>query len=74
TLGVMHKHVAETAAPKRAKARNHRDGQRSMKLAKFALSDFVLVGRARQHPGKITLRCKGPFRVVKVVSDYLMEI
>ncbi|KAF0747942.1 hypothetical protein AaE_007540, partial [Aphanomyces astaci] len=73
-LGIMHKHVAETAAAKRAKARYHRDGQRSVKLAKFTLGDFVLVARALQHPGKLTLRWKGPFRVVKVVSDYLMEV
>ncbi|RHY13609.1 hypothetical protein DYB25_010213, partial [Aphanomyces astaci] len=70
----MHKHVAETAAAKRAKARYRRDGQRSVKLAKFTLGDFVLVARALQHPGKLTLRWKGPFRVVKVVSDYLMEV
>ncbi|RHY62703.1 hypothetical protein DYB38_009101, partial [Aphanomyces astaci] len=73
-LGIMHKHVAETAAAKRAKARYRRDGQRSVKLAKFTLGDFVLVARALQHPGKLTLRWKGPFRVVKVVSDYLMEV
>ncbi|ETV82011.1 hypothetical protein H257_05537 [Aphanomyces astaci] len=73
-LGVMHKHVAETAAAKRAKAWDRRDGQRSVKLSKFTLGDFVLVARALQHPGKLTLRWKGPFRVVKVVSDYLMEV
>ncbi|KAF0712687.1 hypothetical protein AaE_011967 [Aphanomyces astaci] len=73
-LGIMHKHVAETAAAKRAKARYRRDGQRSVKLAKFTLGDFVLVARALQHPGKLSLRWKGPFRVVKVVSDYLMEV
>ncbi|ETW02036.1 hypothetical protein H310_06548 [Aphanomyces invadans] len=50
-LAVMHKHVAETAAQKRAKTR-----------------------KALQHPGKLTLRWKGPYRVVKVVSDHLMEV
>ncbi|RHY12787.1 hypothetical protein DYB36_012001 [Aphanomyces astaci] len=71
-LGVMHKHMAETASAKRAKVRYRRDGQRSVKLAKFASGDLVLVARALQHPGKVTLRWIGPFRVVKAVSNYLI--
>jgi hypothetical protein len=73
-LHVMHKHVAATAAKKRAKARAVRAGKTSVKLANFALGDFVLVARALRHPSKLTLRWKGPYRVVRVVSDHLMEV
>ncbi|RHY93679.1 hypothetical protein DYB35_011126 [Aphanomyces astaci] len=73
-LSVMHKKVTETAASKRNKARIQRKGNRTVKLANFALGDFVVVARALKHPGKLTLRWKGPYRVVKVVSDHLMEV
>ncbi|KAF0702593.1 hypothetical protein AaE_015834 [Aphanomyces astaci] len=70
----MHKTVVATAGVKRAKARTQRNGKRSVKFARFALGDFVLVARALQHPGKLSLRWKGPCRVVKVVSDHLLEV
>ncbi|RQM20159.1 hypothetical protein B5M09_010820 [Aphanomyces astaci] len=70
----MHKQVTETAAGKRNKTHIHRKGNRTVKLANFALGDFVVVARALQHPGKLTLRWKGSYRVVKVVSDHLMEV
>ncbi|RHY52892.1 hypothetical protein DYB38_010471, partial [Aphanomyces astaci] len=66
----MHKQVSETAAVKRNKARIKRKGNRTVKLANFALGDFVLVARALKHPGKLTLRWKGPYRVVKVVPNH----
>ncbi|ETW05776.1 hypothetical protein H310_03460 [Aphanomyces invadans] len=70
----MHKHVSGVAEVKRTKARERRESQRAVKLAKFTLGDFVLMARALKHLVKLTLRWKGPFRVVKVVSDYLMEV
>ncbi|KAF0735458.1 hypothetical protein Ae201684P_022368 [Aphanomyces euteiches] len=73
-LEEMHKEVKATADRKRARARASRTKQRGVKLTKFALSDFVLVARALKHPGKLTLRWKGPCRVVRVLSDHLMEV
>ncbi|KAH9140433.1 hypothetical protein AeRB84_015334, partial [Aphanomyces euteiches] len=73
-LEEMHKEVKATADRKRAKARASRTKQRGVKLTKFALGDFVLVARALKHPGKLTLRWKGPCRVVRVLSHHLMEV
>ncbi|KAH9109322.1 hypothetical protein AeMF1_015599 [Aphanomyces euteiches] len=73
-LEEMHKEVKATADRKCAKARASRTKQRGVKLTKFALGDFVLVARALKHPGKLTLRWKGPCRVVRVLSDHLMEV
>ncbi|ETV82530.1 hypothetical protein H257_05133 [Aphanomyces astaci] len=70
----MHKTVVATAGLKRAKARTKRNGKRSVKFARFALGDFVLVAPALQHPGKLSLRWKAPCRVVKVVSDHLLDV
>ncbi|RHY86782.1 hypothetical protein DYB35_012774 [Aphanomyces astaci] len=71
----MHKQVTETAAGKRNKpVSSGREIVRTVKLADFALGDFVLVVRALKHTGKLTLRWKGPYRVVKVVSDHPMKV
>ncbi|RHY24970.1 hypothetical protein DYB32_008587, partial [Aphanomyces invadans] len=66
--------IVASAAKKRAKARGRRRSLRRVELAKFALGDFVLAARAVQHPSKLSLRWSGPYRVVKVLSDYLMEM
>ncbi|RHX98379.1 hypothetical protein DYB36_014406, partial [Aphanomyces astaci] len=64
----------KTAVGKRNKTRIQRKENRTVKLANFALGDFILVARSLKHPGKLTLCWKGPYRVVKVVSDHLMEV
>ncbi|ETV82531.1 hypothetical protein H257_05134 [Aphanomyces astaci] len=74
-LSVKHKQVTETSAGKRNKpVSSGREIVRTVKLADFALGDFVLVVRALKHTGKLTLRWKGSYRVVKVVSDHPMKV
>ncbi|RHY30217.1 hypothetical protein DYB32_004518 [Aphanomyces invadans] len=56
----MHKHVSEVAEVKPTKTRERRESQRSVKLAKFTLGDFVLVAQALKHPVKLTLPAGAP--------------
>ncbi|RHY93798.1 hypothetical protein DYB26_006568, partial [Aphanomyces astaci] len=45
-----------------------------VRLAKFALGDFVLLGKIIKFPNKLALNWKGPYREWRVDSDYVMEV
>ncbi|OQR83686.1 hypothetical protein ACHHYP_14408 [Achlya hypogyna] len=73
-LRKMHKEVVEAADRCRANARGRRAKKKHVQLPKFALGDFVLVGRVAQAPNKLSLHWTGPCRIVTVVNDYLFEV
>jgi hypothetical protein len=39
----------------------------------FSVGDIVLVGSVVAQPSKLTLRWRGPAKIVHVITDYVME-
>jgi hypothetical protein len=73
-LDKLHRDWAEVAESKRARKRNAREVKKGVKWANFGLGDFVLVANVVKYPNKLALLWRGPYRVVRVVSDFLMEV
>ncbi|RLO12024.1 hypothetical protein DYB28_014966 [Aphanomyces astaci] len=70
----MHRDVAARSEKLRQQARGRREKKAHVRLAKFALGDFVLLGKIIKFPNKLALNWKGPYRVSRVDSDYVMEV
>ncbi|RHZ27015.1 hypothetical protein DYB26_012008 [Aphanomyces astaci] len=69
----MHRDVAARSEKLRQQARGRREKKAHVRLAKFALGDFVLVGKIIKFPNKLALNWKGPYRVSRgfFVEDLL---
>jgi hypothetical protein len=74
SLEQLHRDWAETAEGKRARKRAARELKNGVKWANFSLGDFVLVANVAKYPNKLAVLWRGPYRVVRVVSDFLMEV
>ncbi|RHZ24149.1 hypothetical protein DYB31_006480 [Aphanomyces astaci] len=70
----MHRDVAARSEKLRQLTRGRREKKAHVRLAKFALGDFVLLGKIIKFPNKLALNWKGPYRVSRVDSDYVMEV
>ncbi|RLO13024.1 hypothetical protein DYB28_008982 [Aphanomyces astaci] len=70
----LHLDVAARSETLRQQARGRREKKAHVRLAKFALGDFVLLGKIIKFPNKLALNWKGPYRVSRVESDYVMEV
>jgi hypothetical protein len=71
----VHKQVYDAAQARRDQQRRRQLGKRSVRVVNFALGDFVLVAKSDFRVGeKLTLRWRGPKRVVGVLSDFLFEV
>ncbi|RHY24228.1 hypothetical protein DYB32_008930, partial [Aphanomyces invadans] len=70
----MHKDCVESPTTKRENKRKQREKKQGVKWPSPALGDFVFVARVVKHPNKLSLHWKGPYRVVQVKSDHLMEV
>jgi hypothetical protein len=70
----MHRDLAGASAKKRQQARKRHAKKTGAQLAKFAIGDFVLVRQVAKMAGKLTLHWRGPARVVRVISDWVMEV
>ncbi|RLO00077.1 hypothetical protein DYB28_009886 [Aphanomyces astaci] len=70
----MPRDVAARSEKLRQQARGRREKKAHVHLAKFALVDFVLLGKIIKFPNKLALNWKGPYRVSRVDSDYVMEV
>jgi hypothetical protein len=73
-MEAMHREVSERSEKLRKQARGRRQQRPHVQPAKFALGDFVLVGKVLKFPGKLALNWKGPYRVTRVDSDFVMEV
>jgi hypothetical protein len=70
-VDAIHKQARDTASSRRAASRS-RSQQRPAVLPNYDVGDFVLVARHEQHVGaKLTLRWRGPQRVVSAISDHV---
>ncbi|KAF0747551.1 hypothetical protein AaE_007686 [Aphanomyces astaci] len=70
----MHHDVVARSEKLRQQARGRRKKKAHVRLAKFALGDFVLLGKIIKFPNKLALNWKGPYRVSPVDSDYVIEV
>ncbi|KAF0757346.1 hypothetical protein AaE_004292, partial [Aphanomyces astaci] len=69
----LHREVAATSAKKRRQARDRQAKSKAIQLQKFAIGDFVLVGQVSRKGNKLSLHWRGPSKIVRVVTDYVME-
>jgi hypothetical protein len=68
--------AAETAATNRCSAvAERRKNLLGVAAANFDIGDYVLVAKREFHAGeKLTLRWRGPFRIVGTLSDHVYEV
>jgi hypothetical protein len=75
SLDEVHKHVVDTTQRNCATARQSHANKREVKLVNFDIGDFFLVAKRDFHLGdKLTLRWRGPRRVVGALSDHVFEV
>jgi hypothetical protein len=74
SLDDMHDDMAQISDDRRASARKSRAKKARVQLAKFDIGDFVLVANVLSRANKLALQWRGPSRIIRVVSDYLMEV
>jgi hypothetical protein len=75
SLDDVHKHVVDTTQRNRANAQKSRASKREVTPINFDVGDFVLVAKRDFHLGdKLTLRWRGPRRVVGALSDQVLEV
>ncbi|KAF0730914.1 hypothetical protein Ae201684_011796 [Aphanomyces euteiches] len=72
-MNQLHRDLASTSAKKRRQARERQAKKKAVQLQKFSVGDFVLVGHVTRHANKLTLHWRGPSKIVRVVTDYVME-
>jgi hypothetical protein len=71
----VHKQVYDAAQSRREKQRKRHLEKRSVHAINFGLGDFVLVAKRDFRVGeKLTLRWRGPKRIVGVLFDFLFEV
>ncbi|RLO00367.1 hypothetical protein DYB28_011438, partial [Aphanomyces astaci] len=53
--------------------RDRQAKSKAVQLQKFAIGNFVLVGQVSRQGNKLSLQWRGPSKIVRVVTDYVME-
>jgi RNase H-like domain found in reverse transcriptase/Reverse transcriptase (RNA-dependent DNA polymerase)/Integrase core domain/Integrase zinc binding domain len=70
----IHRQAAQSATSSRASSRAHR-GKTTALAANFDVGDFVLVAKREFRGGeKLSLRWRGPYRVVATLSQFVFEV
>jgi RNase H-like domain found in reverse transcriptase/Reverse transcriptase (RNA-dependent DNA polymerase)/Integrase core domain/Integrase zinc binding domain/Chromo (CHRromatin Organisation MOdifier) domain len=71
----IHKEATDASSVRRAAARKRRTEHSGVQPPNFEVGDFVLVSKRTFHTNeKLTLRWRGPRRVVGTLSDYVFEV
>ena len=71
----IHKHAGDSAKSRRDQARDRRKRKDGVQIANLDVGDFVLIAKREFLKGeKLTLRWRGPRRVVRVLSEFLFEV
>lgn len=74
SVSQMHQALKRTSDSKRVAARERRAKKKGVKMAKFSVGDFVLVGSVLKHPNKLAIRWQGPRRVVRALNDWTFDV
>jgi hypothetical protein len=71
----IHKAAHESAERRRAAVAARRKSKSGMETANLDIGDYVLVAKRDFHSGdKLTLRWRGPHRVVGTISDHVYDV
>jgi hypothetical protein len=71
----IHKKAQDIADERRAKSRQSRALTKGVQTPNLDIGDYVLVAKRTFHAGeKLTLRWRGPRRVVAALSDHVFEV
>ena len=75
SVDAIHKTASSTANDRRSRVASRRDQSREVERANLDIGDFVLVAKRSFRSGeKLSLRWRGPCRVVGTLSDYVFEV
>lgn len=75
SMDAVHKQIHDTARSRREQQRNSIRKKRSVHTVNFALGDYVLVAKREFMMGeKLSLRWRGPKRIVGILSDYVFDV
>jgi hypothetical protein len=75
TLDAVHKRCSDAAASRRRHARDSQLVRKGVSPPNFDIGDFVLVAqRDSQSVNKLSLRWRGPRRIVQIVSDHVCVV
>jgi hypothetical protein len=75
SIHAVHNKATEAASSRRASKREKSTHARAATAANFDIGDFVLVARRETNSGeKLTLRWRGPKRIVATLSDHVYEV
>jgi hypothetical protein len=71
----IHKAVADNATKRRATSSARHNSRPVVQQANFSIGDYVLVAKRYFHLGeKLTLRWRGPRRILSTLSDHVFEV
>jgi hypothetical protein len=73
-LDSMHRDIAAHSAKLRCQARARRGKKPQVVLPLFIVGEFVLVGSVVSRPSKLALCWRGPSKIVRVITDYVIEM
>jgi hypothetical protein len=75
SVEMIHKAAHESAERRRAAVAARRKSKSGMETATLDIGDYVLVAKRDLHSGdKLTLRWRGPHRVVGTISDHVYDV
>ncbi|RHY24188.1 hypothetical protein DYB32_008955 [Aphanomyces invadans] len=70
----LHRNVTARSEKLRRQAKDRHGRKKNALMVKFVVGGFVFVGLVLKYPNILTLNWKGPYRVSRVNSDYVMEV
>jgi Chromo (CHRromatin Organisation MOdifier) domain len=71
----LHKAARDASETRRAKSRDHQHHRSGVKSPNFDIGDYVLIAKREFHAGeKLTLRWRGPRRIISALSDHVYEV
>ncbi|GMF41277.1 unnamed protein product [Phytophthora fragariaefolia] len=73
-LDAIRQQCSAASSRKNAQARGRRANKPGVRMAKFAIGDFVLAASAVKGGSKLALLWRGPNRIVRSLNDYTFEV
>ncbi len=70
----LHRDVAAVANTKRAKERDRRNAQPTVKAIHLDVGDYFLVGSVSRRRSKLQIRWLGPRRIVQAITDWIFVV
>ncbi|ETW04755.1 hypothetical protein H310_03902 [Aphanomyces invadans] len=74
SLDEMHRDVLARSEKLCGQARARHAKKQGVKWTNFDVGDYVLVGSVVRHPSKLAMTWRGPSRITRVITDYVMAV